>query len=337
MCRKFDLLWQRMMWSYKMRSILGALVGDAAGATLEFFRGNLTETKVREAMRMPGGGCLGVGPGQITDDGELTLALWGALQNKEYDHHEAIIRAYADWYNSRPFDIGRTCANAFAALNMAVQAGCTEEAVDAMYDMIDTQNAESEANGALMRATAIPTFAKSIGEARSLSDLDCGLSHPNQVCCDANRMYVSAIWWILNGKTPQEALELLTDQYEFLCATEEVKHWFAVDSLNIDELDCRRCMGHVRYAFTLAMYFLRNPDISYEEAIFQTLCKGGDTDTNAAIVGGLVGSYQPIPEYMADPVLTFDCQTPEHLRPTKYGAKYVLGSLRPSTPLAEPV
>jgi ADP-ribosylglycohydrolase len=311
-----------------MRAILGALVGDAAGATLEFFRGNLTEEKVREAMRMPGGGCMGVGPGQITDDGELTLALWSALSETE-NRRDAIIHAYSDWFNSRPFDIGQTCANAFAAAYTAVHNGYTDETIKLMYERIEVENVESQANGALMRATAIPTIAQTIGEARTLSDMDCVLSHPNQVCCDCNRLYVSAIWWILHGKTPQETLELLTHEYESLCVTDEVKQWFAVDSLNIEGLECRRNIGHVRYGFTLAMYFLRNPDISYEDAIFQTLCKGGDTDTNAAIVGGLVGSYQPIPPYMADPVLTFDCQTPEHMRPKKYGAKYVLGRATP--------
>ena len=48
-------------------ALLGALVGDAAGATLEFMpRGAHTPEAVRRAMGMPGGGALNVAPGQIT-------------------------------------------------------------------------------------------------------------------------------------------------------------------------------------------------------------------------------------------------------------------------------
>jgi ADP-ribosylglycohydrolase len=61
--------------------MLGALVGDAAGATLEFCHREVTEEMALKAMTMPGGGSIRVGPGQITDDGELTLTLWQALKS----------------------------------------------------------------------------------------------------------------------------------------------------------------------------------------------------------------------------------------------------------------
>lgn len=52
---------------------------------------------------------------------------------------------------------------------------------------------------------------------------------------------------------------------------------------------------------------------SYEEAISDILLKGGDTDTNAAIVGGLIGALHgasAIPEYMKAPVLARDTDSP---------------------------
>ena len=63
------------MKAMNTRAIWGALVGDACGATLEFYDDEITEEIARRAMTMPGGGSLRVGCGQITDDGELTLAL----------------------------------------------------------------------------------------------------------------------------------------------------------------------------------------------------------------------------------------------------------------------
>jgi ADP-ribosylglycohydrolase len=69
------------------------------------------------------------------------------------------------------------------------------------------------------------------------------------------------------------------------------------------------------------MHFLRNSKIGYEEAIRTTLLKGGDSDTNACIVGGLVACYHPIPAYMWKPVLNFDCTVEEHKRPALYSLK----------------
>jgi hypothetical protein len=57
--------------------------------------------------------------------------------------------------------------------------------------------------------------------------------------------------------------------------------------------------------------------------------KGGDTDTNAAIVGGMVGAYHNIPSYMLTHVLEFDCTgNMGHQRPKAFGVKYVLNELK---------
>ena len=48
----------------------------------------------------------------------------------------------------------------------------------------------------------------------------------------------------------------------------------------------------------------------YEDSIYQTIQEGGDTDTNACIVGGMVGSLvgiKRIPKSMINKVLDFDC------------------------------
>jgi ADP-ribosylglycohydrolase len=56
--------------------VLGAFIGDAAGATLEFIgQKNITEKSVKTAMMLKGGGVFNVGPGQITDDSEMAMCL----------------------------------------------------------------------------------------------------------------------------------------------------------------------------------------------------------------------------------------------------------------------
>ena len=107
-----------------MKSILGALVGDAAGATLEFYRNPITEETALRAMKMPGGGHFRVGSGQITDDGELTLTLYQSLKSSSTPPSLlSIAKGYSDWYYSCPFDIGRTCSFAFGTYSDLFKIG----------------------------------------------------------------------------------------------------------------------------------------------------------------------------------------------------------------------
>jgi ADP-ribosylglycohydrolase len=320
------------------RAMLGAFVGDAAGATLEFGRRPVTAEMADAAMRMPGGGVMGVGPGQITDDGELTLAAWSAIH--PWDSYVGIprtnlVRAYAEWYKSRPFDCGHTCGYAFSEAFDVVRA--TKEGESLNYEKLQEfqnhvkeYNAQSEANGALMRATALATWIASqpntpITHCIGLAIVDAELSHPNEVCVEVNQIYVLAVCLLLRGESPRDALRYVSDFVEEHVKNEKVREWFFTDSLDISEMECERSMGHVRWAFTLSMYFLRNPEVSYEEAICTTLMKGGDTDTNACIVGGLVACYQTIPETMLGPVLAFDCTKEGIERPDTYSVKKWFG------------
>lgn len=322
-----------------LRAMIGAFVGDAAGATLEFGKRPVTKEMAEAAMHMPGGGSMGVGPGQITDDGELTLALWSAI--RPWDSYHGIprtnmVRAYAEWIESRPFDCGNTCGYAFMEASEVVHA--TEPGQSLHYERfqefvenVKRRNADSQANGACMRSTAIASWIAShpntpIERCISTARVDAELSHPNEVCCEVNQIYTLACCLLMRGHTPTETLAYLETYIYNSIHQSSVCEWFFKDSIDISTLTCEQNIGHVRWGFTLAMHFLRNPHITYEDAIRTTLMKGGDTDTNACIVGGLVACYQPIPEYMLRPVLTFDCQTDGIYRPEKYSVKKIFGS-----------
>ena len=88
------------------------MVGDALGAVLEFKK-KLEEKDIKHACGMPGGGLHGVGPGQITDDGELSISqAHGLVSGKGELNLNAIASAYGNWFDSRPFDIGNTTRRA---------------------------------------------------------------------------------------------------------------------------------------------------------------------------------------------------------------------------------
>lgn len=331
-----------------MNCMLGALVGDAAGAVLEFMAGPPTEEQVAHAMTMPGGGRMRVGRGQVTDDGELTMTLWQGLV--EYDTETEfpvidILQGYQEWHDSDAFDIGHTCASAFGKASELFKGGShrpTEEEIEGYRAFVEERNAFSEANGALMRATAIVAagIEKPAWVCIQNAIEDARLSHPNQVCQEVNAIYVYACILLLRGFNMIEVLEKLDTFIKQEIHSEKVLEWYYKDSLDISGLIATERIGHVRWAFTMAMYFLRHPEIQYKEAIRQTLLKGGDTDTNAAIVGGLVACRHPIPADMLQPVLQFDSTISGIRRPIEFCAKHVIvpylnatAIKRPSTPI----
>jgi len=318
------------------RAMLGALVGDAAGAILEGNRGVPSSEQLEKALTMPGGGFLRVGPGQITDDGELTLALWQALQGHSPANGfpvRSVLASYAAWYDSFPFDIGQTTSLALQAVYQFLEENPLygEVGVQDLQQQIQRLNRASQANGGLMRVTALATWAASCEEvsaeqAAEWAMEDARWTHPHPVCQDANAIYVYALVHLLRGVPPLAVLEYTNEFVVLNDFSPEVKDWFFNESQEMDTLSCTYDIGHVRWGFVMAFYFLRHPSIPYEEALRTVLSKGGDTDTNACIVGGFVGAYQPIPNALLDPVLAFDCTSQGNRRPSTYSVKAVLGA-----------
>lgn len=291
----------------QLNTLLGGWCGDAAGATLEFFRGDINIDRALKAMKMPGGGNLNVAPGQPTDDSELELALLSALSihNPYYGFpaHD-VGREYIAWYESDPFDIGQTCSRAFGFARDANEM----RANAAKYNMA------SEANGALMRAAAIAVWAKDmpLSVVRHYAEEDAKLSHPNQQCLDVNGQYCMAIVHLLNNPGDINGAAALMEH-----------PW-----LESFDINAKMNIGHVKHAFQMAYLMLKH-GVNYENAILETLMSGGDTDTNAKIVGSIIAATgSDIPKYMKDPVLSFNCVEWDnkktlmgYKRPEKYSVK----------------
>ncbi len=323
------------LMSHVLGTIMGALVGDASGLTLEFYKGHIDEEIASNAMHMPGGGAFNVAPGQISDDGELTISLFNALkESKNHFDVEKVAKAYSKWHESNPFDCGMTCGRAFAFFKSAKIM--KENSVK--YSML------SESNGSLMRATPIPVLGVMNGltyeRIAMNAALDASLSHPSEVCKDCNILYCLAIAHLLSNvnKTTraEDALRFVDSWCQKKSIHPTVRSWLEDSKKESYDSDCRMNIGHVKHAFTLAFNFLGKCS-SYEDAIKQTLMKGGDTDTNACIVGGMIGAlrgYTAIPEYMKGPVLKFNPVTWDvketlmgHNRPAEFRALNVVNDI----------
>lgn len=316
---------------YSYGCLLGLLVGDAVGAPLEFLRERdpgAVRSKIERAMNMGGGGALNVAPRQGTDDSELAIHLLRGLIRAETHHphprfglpQEAIAREYMVWHGSAPFDMGKTCASAFRG---------AEDAVGMRANALRF-NSESQANGALMRLAPLAIKAHGrVGtdQVVNLPRAKARLSHPHPVCQDANAIFGLALTSLMgdseSGAGASVTVEM-QEQHRALLAIacvdkliggmhKDVQQWYADSAaMRLEDILCTANIGHVKHAFTLAFFFLRRCT-HFEVALRQTCEKLGDTDTNAAIVGAMMGALHGVgdgngsPAHMSRPVLAFDC------------------------------
>lgn len=104
-------------------SVFGAFLGDAAGAVLELSQFKVSRERVKHALTLPGGGALGMGPGQITDDSEMALCIMHGLLDPECRASEETdvlnldgIAHYFGKWSRTAFDIGFTTREALMPL-----------------------------------------------------------------------------------------------------------------------------------------------------------------------------------------------------------------------------
>lgn len=293
-------------------AMLGACVGDAAGAVLEFQRTDPTPADVARALSFPGGGCWRVAPGQITDDGELTVALAAALAEHP-GIGEHVAQAYAGWYGSHPFDMGQTTARAFGVRAAEGALGAT------MRNTARDLSLGSKANGSLMRATPLGVLGRgrTPEQIAALAFEDSGLSHPNPSCCEAVACYAIAIASLVDTPGDRARAWSQAAGWARTYAGAEVRDWLELAEQD-EAVPYTPQDGFVRIGFVHAFrHLLRGTP--YPRALEETLLGGGDTDTNACIVGGLLGAAEPraIPEAWRRAVLEADT-TRGRPRPAAY-------------------
>lgn len=248
-----------------------------------------------------GGGPFGLLPGQITDDGEMALTLARTLLAQGGFSQVEILRSYRAWLDSRPFDVGGTIHRALSQVNPRSPEPDRVRAA---------ANANSQANGALMRCAPLAIWGHRL-DSDELGQRACeeaSLTHPHPTCQQVNAVFVCTLARAIGpGDSPDKLFRYARERA--LAWNFTWVDWFdqAPESFVMQS-------GWVKIAFSNAFQQLKSGR-SFAEALQHTVAQGGDTDTNAAIAGALLGAaygLEAIPAHWRSKVL--QCQ-PKRWRP----------------------
>ncbi len=250
--------------------LLGQLAGDALGSLVEFQRPDRIRQEYPDGVRnLVDGGTWNTIAGQPTDDSEMALSLARLLaRDGRYQAQEAR-KAYVSWLDSDPFDRGNTITSGLRG----------------------RPDPESQANGAMMRVSPLGIF----GARHALADVaewarqDAALTHPHPVCGQANALFAMAIAdAVRTAPKARDVHRRIAGWAEDMNARASLLDVIR-ESTTAPPAEYVHQMGWVLIAFHNALWQLLHAR-NLEEAVVDTVMRGGDTDTNAAICGALLGA-----------------------------------------------
>jgi ADP-ribosyl-[dinitrogen reductase] hydrolase len=258
--------------------VLGLALGDALGAPFEFMMRERIPDPL-PAFELP---WMGFPPGTWTDDTAMARNLWTSLN----DHGGAfdpddVLQRHLDWLATGPPDIGN--------LTHRVLARYRDGDADAARWYWETRGPEvSAGNGSVMycaplgvvRASSPETLAD---EAPALS----AVTHWDERCRTACLAVTMAIASLVRGHSHErsvvEAVRAVAgheggEELEFLAA--EAGHTRRIDGPD---------MGFSLFTAGVALR-VAGEAAGFEEGLRHVVAFGGDTDTNAAVAGALLGA-----------------------------------------------
>lgn len=271
-------------------AIFGHVIGDALGVPVEFVpRQRLQNHPVEE---MAGGGSRGYPAGTWSDDSSMTLcALASLTQCNGFDGTDMMAR-FARWAQDgymaaagRAFGIGRTTAAAISRFLRGEHSSA-----------YGGKSEKDNGNGSLMRILPVVLFnffcrAKESDAQRVETVCQASqLTHAHLRSQTACGIYSFIAEELLHKQAKSSILLGIKKSSEFYQDHEEYPNFSRLfsdefSSLPIEEI---KSGGYVADTLEAAVWCLVNSS-TYRDCVLKAVNLGGDTDTIAAIAGGLAG------------------------------------------------
>jgi ADP-ribosyl-[dinitrogen reductase] hydrolase len=266
--------------------LFGLAIGDALGATTEFMNTTEIKKKYGKITDIIGGGWLNLSPGEVTDDTAMTIAVAkGIIKNKENPLPE-IGEEFLKWYETEPPDVGTIIRTVLSLYD--------GDWFDAAYKAHVRLNGKSAGNGTLMRCLPIAFAYTDKNKMEEITYLQSKMTHYDDQAAEACVIYNRIALRVLNGEELQASIE------------KEITNTIYEPILKSTP-DCPPD-GYVVHTMNWVIHWLLHYE-SFEDVIIEAANMGGDSDTIAAIAGGLKGievGYSHLPTRFTEKILCAD-------------------------------
>jgi len=289
-------------WNYidKIKPVLfGVAVGDALGVPVEFMSREMISRK--PVKDMIGYGTYNLPLGTFSDDSSLTFCLAEAL-TEEFDlnkvAHNFVQWAYNNYWTARGsvFDIGIATRDAIFRLKNGK-----------IPELAGGLDVASNGNGSLMRIAPLLFYIwdMSIEERYEWTKKVSSLTHGHVRSCIACFYYLEFARKLLT-QTDKFAIysELQSEITQFLASISiNPSEIFVFDRLLIQNIydfseDQIFSSGYVIHTLEASIWCIMTTN-TYRDAVLKAVNLGDDSDTTAAVTGGLAGllyGYENIPQ-----------------------------------------
>jgi len=270
--------------------LFGLAVADALGVPVEFTdRQKLKENPVTD---MRGNGTHHQPKGTWSDDTSMTLCLAASLAEADIDYNDIMSKFCCWWIGGEytphgyAFDIGGATGRALSRFREGTEpllCGGTAE--------------RDNGNGALMRILPAAYLVHGLSMEHGMDIVHnlTALTHAHARALIASGIYVRICLALLGRKGPANAVaQALAECREYYQASpyaEELKHFDrllnGIGHMPEEEV---RSTGYVVDTLEAAVWCLLNTR-SYRDCVLRAVNLGDDTDTVAAVSGGMAGIY----------------------------------------------
>ncbi|MFF6999426.1 ADP-ribosylglycohydrolase family protein [Streptomyces sp. NPDC008313] len=258
--------------------VVGAAVGDALGGPFEFGPAGAFSARfpnLGAGGEMCGGG--GWDPGEATDDTQMAVLVGESLLERGGLDLPNMFARFQQWAAGEPKDIGLQTED-------VLTNGMPWDLAAAVHFQV---NQRAAGNGSLMRASTSAVHFASIGQSATMDAARriAALTHGDPAAWEGTAIFHELVRVALEGGDPlrqlPSVLRLVHPDHRARYATVLAPDWHPDQATEFN--------GAVWPCLGSAVWALRCTG-GFEDAIRAAIDLGGDTDTVAAVTGGLAGA-----------------------------------------------
>ncbi|MEU2349891.1 ADP-ribosylglycohydrolase family protein [Modestobacter sp. NPDC049651] len=263
-------------------ALIGSAVGDALGAPFEFgpagqFSARFPADARGVATEMCGGGSLDWAPGEFTDDTQMALLVGTSLVERGGLDEADLFDRFGRWAAADPPDIGNQT-------RAVLGSGRPWDVAAAEHF---ARSGHAAGNGSLMRTTPAALFFARSGTAATMDAARriSALTHGDPAAGEGCAVFHELVRVALDGRDPlaglPDALAMVLPEHRDRWAVALADDWTPERATEGN--------GAVWTALAQAVWALRQ-ESTFAGVLRRVVDLGGDTDTVAAIAGGLAGA-----------------------------------------------